>query len=265
MLKRLVTVLCPHLIFFLRDLLELTLAGQAQQTQSALLKLSNLETVPYTQNSHYYIATRDKWLAHYRQRRRDQEGNGVRYSRGQSVLESQEEAFETLKKQLAKFNISCSSQQDLWRFLEPDKYDEALQVMAATQAYLKVRRFSIYVFAEILMKISSQVAFKVEKTLNLLSVLRLIDMHLIQRAIDIYPRAVDENLLQPLAEAAYGDVINFFKIYEQGAEQRCQELLAETPAKRHKRELLQARIEMLTKVKRKLDEYSGMSRSVHRN
>jgi hypothetical protein len=108
-----------------------------------LLKLEGLDDIPYTQNTHYYEALREKFLAHYRQKRRSKNGTGIKYTPVVDSTTSEKypeaEAFAVCKRWLSFFNVQCDSKDDLARLLEPDEYDEELKVMAAVHAYFKVK------------------------------------------------------------------------------------------------------------------------------
>jgi hypothetical protein len=70
-----------------------------------------------------------------------------------------------------------------------------------------------------------------------------------QRAIDNYPRAVDQYVLQPLAEAIFKDLHDHLQLYSSGdANERCTELLADSPVVKLKYESLTSKVKMLEKV-----------------
>jgi hypothetical protein len=117
------------------------------KASSRLDDILELEGVPFTQNQHYFVSTRDEVLADLRKARQGT-GAGV----GAAVGEVDQEMLSEALAALAAIEYQGLKEEDLPKLLPGDVYEEELEAAAQTVAYWKVRCLSsLYQTAQLTM------------------------------------------------------------------------------------------------------------------
>lgn len=122
-----------------------------------LADLLELETIPYTQNQHYFITVRDAVLAGLREARREGRANGAP---GPPKDVDEDDLSDALAS-LVRVGYRGVKEEDLPKLLPGDVYEEELEAAAQTVTYWKVRRPSSLQPGLSLILSTSQVAYKV--------------------------------------------------------------------------------------------------------
>lgn len=120
------------------------------KASSRLDDILELEGVPFTQNQHYFVSTRDEVLADLRKARQGTAG-------GEADQEMLSEALAAL----AAIGYRGLKEEDSPKLLPGDVYEEELEAAAQTVAYWKVRRPPSLQPGLSLILPTSQVAYKV--------------------------------------------------------------------------------------------------------
>lgn len=124
------------------------------KASSCLDDILELEGVPFTQNQHYFVSTRDEVLADLRKARQTA-GPGT--AGGEVDQEMLSEALSAL----AAIGYQGLKEEDLPKLLPGDVYEEELEAAAQTVAYWKVHRLFVASSGFTTDHVVSQVAYKV--------------------------------------------------------------------------------------------------------
>ncbi|KAH8117944.1 P-loop containing nucleoside triphosphate hydrolase protein [Phellopilus nigrolimitatus] len=111
---------------FQRNIVEKELEKAKERTIERLLWMIELENPPFTQNEHYFVDYKEKYLAQYREQRG-----------GKSAQPDATVVNEALAK-LTELGFSGVTALDLQKLHGPDKYEQELILMAEVRAYFRV-------------------------------------------------------------------------------------------------------------------------------
>ncbi|EJT97923.1 hypothetical protein DACRYDRAFT_119114 [Dacryopinax primogenitus] len=206
-----------------KDIVSNQLIERENATQIALKLLFDMEVPgPYTQNHHYFSATREKLVTHYRQKRKERESAPTRPTSAWGLAPSEYASGPTTSRStiinqvisgLATLGFQGVTESDFGKLVIEDEWEEEITVMAETRAYL-------------------QVAYK--------------------RIIDSVPQAIDLVFIRPLADTLHTALIAGLQFDSPSAHELCRAYLAENPAKAAERVRLLADKERLERVKETL-------------
>ncbi|KZO95020.1 hypothetical protein CALVIDRAFT_483385 [Calocera viscosa TUFC12733] len=229
------------LLRLVKDIAEQQLAARVAETQQSLKLLFGIEMQgPYTQNSHYISATREKLIVHYRDTRRQRVRRAPSpppppsppspwVSRGgvyvdqrvpmpqpMPIPSSPPPRYAIIRdviSNLASLGFHGVTASDFPRLVVQDEWEEEIVVMAETRAYF-------------------QVAYK--------------------RIIDTIPQAIDFVFVRPLADIIHRALISGLQFDSPDAHERCKAYLAESPQKAAQRQRLNADRERLERAREAL-------------
>ncbi|GAB1525582.1 hypothetical protein RhiTH_008745 [Rhizoctonia solani] len=183
-----------------------------------------MESLPFTLNSHYYLDYKEKFLKHYATFRNNRSALGrslrakpsPRWEREETVADPLEAALENLR----RAGFDNLNRQDLVKLLPADfSQQAALEIMASARAYY-------------------QVAYK--------------------RFSDTVPLAIDHRYVRGFEKAIQSTLVNGLKISASDAHDRCSKWMAEPQSIVRKRAELNDRKERLEAARMELMEVPGV-------
>ncbi|KAF8752503.1 hypothetical protein RHS01_07550 [Rhizoctonia solani] len=186
--------------------------------------LLEMESLPFTLNSHYYLDYKEKFLKHYATFRNNRSALGrslrakpsPRREREETVADPLEAALENLR----RAGFDNLNRQDLVKLLPADfSQQAALEIMASARAYY-------------------QVAYK--------------------RFSDTVPLAIDHRYVRGFEKAIQSTLVNGLKISASDAHDRCSKWMAEPQSIVRKRAELNDRKERLEAARMELMEVPGV-------
>ncbi|KAF8701083.1 hypothetical protein RHS03_06571, partial [Rhizoctonia solani] len=186
--------------------------------------LLEMESLPFTLNSHYYLDYKEKFLKHYATFRNNRSalGRSLRakpspsWEREETVADPLEAALENLR----RAGFDNLNRQDLVKLLPADfSQQAALEIMASARAYY-------------------QVAYK--------------------RFSDTVPLAIDHRYVRAFEKAIQSTLVNGLKISASDAHDRCSKWMAEPQSIVRKRAELNDRKERLEAARMELMEVPGV-------
>lgn len=185
---------------------------------SRLDDMLELETSPYTQNTHYFSTTRDDALASYKK------------ARETAAPSRDKDKLANVLSALAAYGFSAVKEEDLARLHGADMFEEELDSVAQTCAYWKV-------------------AYKVRmlpgtpvRDFSLTSLV-------IQRIVDDVPRIIDFSVIRPLPSALSRALLQRLVA---GGETEIHRLMSESPELAEERAELSMRKHRLEEAKKVL-------------
>ncbi|KZT61041.1 hypothetical protein CALCODRAFT_514981 [Calocera cornea HHB12733] len=259
-----------------REILNQQLAGRVAETQTALKLLFDMEMQgPYTQNLHYFSATREKLIAHYRDARRKREtcgppslpafpaepirSNGPVETNGPVSMPPESFEERGAEPEYTSYLYSRPTSAASMRPYSPPP----LRVATPPQPPPPPRNVIINniisnlallgyhgVHASHFYRISLEDEW--EEEIIVMAETRAYFQIAYKRIIDTIPQAIDFIFIRPLADTVQHDLISGLQFDSPDAHERCRAYLAESPQKAMRRQRLIADRERLKKAREAL-------------